>query len=178
MPWASVSVADESKGSTSKVTQTDERLYLPFPCPDSTDCTNYIVTLEAGQYQLEVWGSQGGNDTSYPTTVFGGRGGYSKGTVRLKKRSTLYVYVGGSGTGQLQGTYTGTKGGGGATDIRIQGGQWNDLTSLKTRIIVAGGGRDKHGKNYEEVTGFLGNDGGGSTAPTFTASSFTVTGAT
>ena len=104
MPWASVSVADTSKGSTNKVTQTDEHLYLPYPCSDSTDCTNYIVTLDPGEYGLETWGAQGGNDTSYPTTVFGGRGGYSKGTVRLRTRTTLYVYVGGSGTGKLSGS--------------------------------------------------------------------------
>lgn len=31
--------------------------------------------------------------------------------------------------------------GGGATDIRLVSGEWNDFESLKSRIMVAGGGR-------------------------------------
>jgi hypothetical protein len=176
--WASVSVGDSNKGNTSKVIQTNEYVSLPFPCSDSTDCTHYSVALESGTYQLEVWGAQGGNDTSFPDTVFGGRGGYSKGTVQLGSKTTLYVYVGGSGTGYLPGSSWGSTGGGGGTDIRLQNGAWNDTNGLKTRIIVAGGGGGRHGKNYSKIGGFLGNDGGGTTAPTFTANGYTTTGAT
>jgi hypothetical protein len=174
----SVSVGDSNKGNTNKVVKTNEYVSLPFPCSDSTDCTYYSVTLESGRYDLEVWGAQGGNDTSYPDTIFGGRGGYSKGTVQLRSKTTLYVYVGGSGTGSLSGSRFGSTGGGGGTDIRLQNGLWNDTNGLRSRIIVAGGGGGSHGKNYSKITGFLGNDGGGTTAPTFTASSYTVTGAT
>jgi hypothetical protein len=176
--WASVSIGDSNKGNTNKVVKTDEYVSLPFPCSDSTDCTYYSVTLEAGRYDLEVWGAQGGNDTSYPTTIFGGRGGYSKGTVQLNSKTTLYGYVGGSGTGSTSGVTYGATGGGGGTDIRLQNGLWNDANGLKTRIIVAGGGGGRHGKNYSKINGFLGNDGGGTTAPTFTANDYTTTGAT
>jgi hypothetical protein len=177
MSWASISVGDASKGNTCNVVQTNEYLSLPFPCSNSSDCTYYSVKLESGSYNLEVWGAQGGNDTSYPDTIFGGRGGYSKGTIHLRSKTTLYVYVGGSGTGYLPGSDFGSTGGGGATDVRLLSGSWNDANGLKTRIIVAGGG-GRHGKNYEQVTGFIGNDGGGTTTPSFTVNSVTVTGAT
>jgi hypothetical protein len=176
--WASVSVGDTNKGNTNNVVQTNEYVSLPFPCSNSTDCTYYSVTLEPGTYDLEVWGSQGGNDTVYPTTVFGGRGGYSKGTVQLRSKATLYVYVGGTGTGSLAESYYGSTGGGGGTDIRLQNGAWNDMMGLKTRIIVAGGGGGRIGRNFENAQGFLGNDGGGTTAPTFVTSYSTTTGAT
>jgi hypothetical protein len=175
--WASVSVGDSSKGNTNKVVKTNEYVSLPFPCSDSTDCTHYSVTLESGRYDLEVWGAQGGNDTHYSDTVFGGRGGYSKGTVQLNCKTTLYVYVGGSGTGSASGVTYGSTGGGGGTDIRLQNGLWNNANGLRTRIIVAGGGGGRLGKNYEGAA-FIGNDGGGTTAPTFTANSYTTTGAT
>jgi hypothetical protein len=175
--WASVSVGDSNKGNTNKVVKTNEYVSLPFPCSDSTDCTYYSVTLESGIYDLEVWGAQGGNDTSYPDTIFGGRGGYSKGTVQLNIKTTLYVYVGGSGTGSTSGVTYGATGGGGGTDIRLQNGLWNNTNGLKTRIIVAGGGGGRHGKNYEQID-FVGNDGGGTTAPTYTTNGHTNTGAT
>jgi hypothetical protein len=176
--WATVSVGDSNKGNINKVVKTNEYVSLPFPCSDSTDCTYYSVTLESGRYNLEVWGAQGGNDTSYPDTCFGGRGGYSKGTVQLNSKTTLYVYVGGSGTGYLPGSSDGSAGGGGGTDIRLQNGLWNNTNGLRSRIIVAGGGGGRRGTNYEGITGFLGNDGGGTTAPTYTALGYTTTGAT
>jgi hypothetical protein len=178
MSWASISVGDTNKGNTHKVVRTNEYVSLPFPCSDSTDCTHYSVTLEAGRYSLEVWGAQGGNDTTYPDTCFGGRGGYSKGTVQLRTKTTIYVYVGGSGTGSLDNSNYGPAGGGGGTDIRLQSGLWNNTNGLKSRIIVAGGGGGRFGKNYENVQGFVGNDGGGTTAPTVTMHGYTITGAT
>jgi hypothetical protein len=170
MSWATVLIGDSSKGNTNKVVKTSEYISLPFPCSDSADCTHYSVTLEAGKYNLEVWGAQGGNDSYYPTTYFGGRGGYSKGTVNLKSRTTLYVYVGGSGTGSTSGGTQGSTGGGGGTDIRLQSGIWNSTTGLKSRIIVAGGGGGRRGNNKDCSVNFLGNDGGGTTAPTHTCS--------
>jgi hypothetical protein len=167
MSWASVLVGDLSKGNTNRVVKTSEYVSLPFPCSDSTDCTYYSVTLGAGSYFLEVWGAQGGNDPTYSTSRFGGRGGYSKGTVNLKATTTLYVYVGGSGTGDRSGSSCGSTGGGGGTDIRLTNGLWNSETGFKSRIIVAGGGGGRRGDNTDCSSEFLGNDGGGTTAPTF-----------
>jgi hypothetical protein len=146
--WATVSVGDSNKGNTNKVVKTNEYVSLPFPCSDSTDCTYYSVTLESGIYDLEVWGAQGGNDTTYPDTVFGGRGGYSKGTVQLNIKTTLYVYVGGSGTGSTSGSNCGSTGGGGGTDIRLQNVLCNNANVIKSRIFVAGGGGGRHVKNH------------------------------
>ena len=97
------------------------------------------VTLPEGEYQLEVWGAQGGYRSS---TEYGGKGGYSTGKLKLTDSSTtLNIYVGGSGnTGGTSGGFNGGgsrptyNGGGGASDIRINN------ASLYSRVIVAGGG--------------------------------------
>ena len=98
----------------------------------------WSVPTGVSQVQLEVWGAQGGTYSSY----IGGRGGYSVGTLNnLSGVNTLHVYVGGAGTTSTTAGYNGGgagvssgRGGGGATDIRLNG------TSLYDRIIVAGGG--------------------------------------
>lgn len=113
------------------------------------------VTLAAGKYSMECWGARGGN---------GGAGGYTKGELNLNQPKKLYVYVGqlgrnpsnsngapasfnGGGAGGKGVYYSGTKrycsggyAGGGASDIRLEGGAWNNAQSLKTRLMVAGGG--------------------------------------
>lgn len=113
------------------------------------------VTLEPGTYRLEAWGaSSGGSGTMV------GEGGYTAGTVTFDKTTTLYVYVGERGNGTVHGQY-GTAtfngggagyrngadnvthngvSGGGATDIRVTDGIWYNDASLKSRILVAGGG--------------------------------------
>ncbi len=114
------------------------------------------ITLPAGTYQLEAFGAAGGGNTASGTSrgSRGGKGGYTSGTVTLKETTTLYIYVGEKGntnTGTAAGGWNGggnavwastTKigAGGGATDFRITTGNWNDLNSLKSRILVAGGG--------------------------------------
>lgn len=111
-----------------------------------------------GLYQIEVWGAEGGgsrtsgNSSSGP----GGLGGYVKGTVKLKKGTKLYIHVGGQGgnntNGVAYGGYNGGgsgyassqsepgNGGGGATDVRLISGAWDNAAGLLSRIIVAGGG--------------------------------------
>ena len=102
------------------------------------------VTLEPGKYVLECWGAQGGYRSN---SSYGGKGGYSTGTLTLTQKTTIYIYVGGSGnsvTSASNSIYPGGfngggyrynyKGGGGATDIRI------GSASLYARVIVAGGG--------------------------------------
>ncbi|MCC0716530.1 glycine rich domain-containing protein [Clostridioides sp. ES-S-0077-01] len=119
-----------------------------------------LVTLKPGKYKLECWGASGG---VYPATSFssGALGGYVSGELLLNKTTTLHVYVGQSGYERIAkgGTLTRTgfngggtaggmnvdnylysKNGGGATDIRLIDGSWNNSSSLLSRIIVAGGG--------------------------------------
>jgi hypothetical protein len=129
----------------------------------------------SGTYSLEAWGAQGGNDVYYPNSVFGGRGGYSKGDVYLAAGTTINVYVGGQGSG-CNASYWRSSGGGGATDFRLVGGNWNDNAGLYSRILVAGGGGGRHGNNYEGVT-YVGNDGGGLNAPNINACGYNVVGA-
>ena len=133
-----------------------------------------------GTYKLEVWGAQGGGSSSYP----GSNGGYSKGIINLSSEQKLYVYVGGKGTqgktgggynGGGNGTSTYNYGGGGSTDIRIHNGEWNDSSSLLSRIIVAGGGGGRNnsssytsgaggGNEGIGATGYLNSSGGTQTA--------------
>ena len=129
------------------------------------------VTLEPGKYILECWGAQGGYRSN---TNYGGKGGYSTGTLTLTQKTTIYVYVGGSGnsvTSASNSIYPGGfngggyrydyKGGGGATDIRIGN------ASLYARVIVAGGGGSDGSSSYSGgyaggVSGARGNFGYGS----------------
>ncbi|WP_079767122.1 glycine rich domain-containing protein [Clostridioides difficile] len=127
--------------------------------------------MKPGKYKFECWGSSGGiNNSSWYTDA---KGGYSKGEITLKKQTTLYVYVGesgfassstsnntksgfnGGGKGylnqQVMGTYYSMYGGG-ATDIRLVGGAWDNEQGLLSRIIVAGGG----GGSYSPYTGGAG----------------------
>ena len=116
----------------------------------------------AGTYKLEAWGAQGGGT--------GGTGGYSSGTINLNRNDSLYVYVGGAGSG-ITGGYNGGGtaltngfGGGGATHIATSIGKLNTLSSsLNSIIIVAGGGGGKGnsgaGGNAGGLSGNNGVDG-------------------
>ncbi|MBG0248359.1 hypothetical protein KLN70_18335 [Clostridioides difficile] len=117
------------------------------------------VVLPPGKYKFECFGACGGN---YYDFVQCAKGGYTAGSLILKENTTLHVYVGQSGyckgvngietcrsgfngAGGIT-TYKSTSdgyyslAGGGATDIRLIGGNWDNLQSLLSRIIVAGGG--------------------------------------
>ena len=115
------------------------------------------ISLTPGRYKLEVWGAEGGfcNDNS----VSGGKGGYSVGELSFSTSTKIYVYVGQKGMGNraaspVNGWNGGgdsaygvqyNAGGGGATDMSLQGAdnssEWNESNHLFSRLIVAGGGR-------------------------------------
>jgi hypothetical protein len=111
-----------------------------------------FVAPRDGEYEIELWGASGGPHTS---NKYNGKGGYTKGKISLSVGDVLYLYLGGQG-----GTYDGknggaggrngggaggnsasgkqgARGGGGATDVRLVSGNWNDATGLKSRIMVA-----------------------------------------
>lgn len=98
----------------------------------------FTVTRD-GYYKIQTWGAQGGScGNGYK---FGGVGGFAEGVVHLTTDDEVYVYVGGSGdSGGLAGGFNGGgagisyMGGGGGTDVRVEG------NTLYHRIIVAGGG--------------------------------------
>lgn len=129
-------------------------------------------TLVKGTYKLEVWGAQGGYRSS---SSYGGKGGYSVGTISFTDKTAIYVCAGGAGnTGGTSGGFNGGgsrttySGGGGGSDIRI--GQ----NSLYARVIVAGGGGSDGASNKaggygggtsgQSRTDNYGTGGGGGTA--------------
>lgn len=136
------------------------------------DVQTFIVPKD-GNYQIELWGARGGNIHTY----LGGNGAYTKGTIALKKGEILYVYVGGAGSDSTNvGGYNGGgsietrqipygRAGGGATDIRLIGGNWDDFDSLKSRIMVAAGGGGADDRNsVDQACGYgQGNGGYGGT---------------
>lgn len=106
-------------------------------------------------YKVELWGAHGGNNGATQ-----GKGAYTSGEIVLNAGEKLYIYVGSAGNatrpsvseykagGYNGGGYTNGQSccdrtygtGGGATDVRLVGGEWNDAESLASRIMVAGGG--------------------------------------
>ena len=127
------------------------------------DYTGTYQTFNApatGEYKIELWGAQGGSAKFNPTYLNGGYGAYTSGVISLDRGDLLYLYVGEAGHDYIAlannnggwngggnihypysnngGDNTGT--GGGATDIRIISGDWNDENSLRSRIMVAGAG--------------------------------------
>ena len=129
-------------------------------------------------YKIECWGASGGNSykdpgrSDYTNTVYGGKGGYCSGIITLFPSSDIYIYVGQSGEGVIERTFNGggigsdkhnSKSGGGATDVRLVNGIWNNFNSLKSRIMVAaGGGGAQHymsGCDGGNAGGLSGQDG-------------------
>ncbi len=149
--------------------------YQTFTAPDD------------GYYKFEAWGAQGAGSVS--------KGAYTSGTIELDKGQVIYVYVGqglnatvnttsfNGGTGSSGGTP-----GGGATDFRTVAGSWNEITSLKSRIMVAAGSGSGSGNNLATEGaggGLIGYAGGGTSGGTqltfgaaqsasYTASSFGI----
>jgi len=157
-----------------------------------------------GRYEIELWGAQGGSTTSaVKGESLGGKGAYTSGKIYLNKGESLYFYIGqsggdfsssnigninfysatfnGGGAGALdvsESSDTGEHGfpGGGATDVRLVNGAWNNTTSLRSRIMVAAGGGgggwsgNGSGDQYYAGGGGAGGSLSGIGAPTATSS--------
>lgn len=150
-------------------------------CPYSG--TYKSITLPAGTYKLECWGSRGGGQQDGNSNAgLGGMGGYSYGVLTLRTTTTLYCYSGGIGaigySALSKGGFNGGGsawgssdtepgcGGGGASDIRI------GSTSLYARVIVAGGGGGWYGGggSYPDSSGDDDRGGGGGSGYVYTSS--------
>lgn len=130
-------------------------------CPYSGSAKS--ITLPKGKYRLECWGGQGGYRNS---STYGGKGGYSAGTITLTEKTLIYLYSGGAGnTGKTAGGFNGGgkrqgyNGGGGGSDIRI------GTDSLYARVIVAGGGGSDGNPSKTGMYG--GGTTGGSTTQSY-----------
>lgn len=145
------------------------------------DYQTFTAPIKA-TYQIELWGAKGGGTK-------GGKGSYVKGNIELEQGETIYIYVGGQGDSNGNGGYNGggnvgvsepinherNDGGGGATDVRLVSGLWNNKTSLNSRIMVAagGGGANNDGTNKYGY-GFYGGPGRGLTGSTAEASGSSI----
>jgi hypothetical protein len=146
-----------------------------FSCTGASQL--YSVNL-SGIYFIEAYGAQGGGRqlSGNSEAGIGGRGGYAAGRVILEKGTTLYVYVGCSGSSSVSkyvasGGFNGGgascsgsttdpgNGGGGASDVRLIGGAWDNSDGLLSRFIVAGGGGG--GGEDQETGGYGGGISGG-----------------
>ena len=130
-------------------------------------------------YKVQAWGASGGyavcNGSKCGTP---GNGGYSQGTIHLNKGDEIYIYVGQKGSDAVSGSNTsrsfnggglGTSdgsddeaagAGGGATDIRLISSDWDNTSSLASRIMVAGAGGGASWSDYSAGSGggLSGND--------------------
>ena len=140
-------------------------------------------------YKIELWGAKGGYGRRDMSLVYnGGFGAYTSGEIYLEKGQSIYIFVGGAGQngGSINrylggsGGYNGggkggddsnhdfdpdaAGGGGGATDVRLNissDESATDFDSLKSRIMVAGGGaggtycnRGGSGGSLNDVNGY------------------------
>ena len=113
----------------------------------------YEVTLRPQKYLFECWGAQGG----FIELNESGRGAYVSGVIHLRKKTKMFLFVGekgkvnsnettfnGGGAGfyaiDEHDSYSFSSSGGGATDIRLKDGDWDNNSSLISRIIIAAGG--------------------------------------
>ncbi|MCU5873425.1 glycine rich domain-containing protein [Clostridioides difficile] len=122
------------------------------------------IILPNGRYRLECWGAGANSLTNSAYEPYSCFGGYSKGELTMKKETTLYIFVG-QYSGNFNGGGSGKTGtGGGATDIRLVGGSWDNEQGLLSRIIVAGGAGAGSGRGYagSHGGGIVGNNGAGS----------------
>jgi hypothetical protein len=118
------------------------------------------ITLLPGSYLMECRGAQAG---MYSTGQAGPNGALTQGVLSLADQKTFHLYVGQAGYSYpanhsygapFNGGGEGLNGGGdggGATDIRVTGGTWNNAASLYSRIMVAagGGGSDSRARGGE-----------------------------
>ena len=140
----------------------------------------YSIEFLPGSYLVELYGASGGF-TRYVRQNDPGKGGYTKGVLKLHSPKTMYLYIGSQGgntstesnhpyggeagyNGGASGSDDKSKnkdcpsaGGGGATDLRLNQGSWDSNDGLKSRIMVAGGG----GSGGCFTTGGNGGNGGG-----------------
>lgn len=146
-----------------------------FQCTKNVE--NYTFSPNT-EYVLETWGAEGGSASNNGNgVVYGGKGGYSQGTLNVTEEKNAFIHVGCKGKDGttvnspgnfLSGGYNGGGNsgekfggsGGGATDIRIE------KDDLYYRVIVAGGGGGAAWASYTDNTvnityNYEGGNGGG-----------------
>lgn len=139
----------------------------------------YFMAPVTGKYKIEIWGNQGGNDRLYNGVAkyWGGKGGYTTGTIELTAGDEFKIYVGeynysedyveGWNGGGRSGKYQSSPGAG-SIDVRLlhfEGERGNIYTNIIDKAtdsnpftgltgnedtdprIIVGGGGGGHGDN-------------------------------
>ncbi|MDR2521696.1 MAG: InlB B-repeat-containing protein [Spirochaetaceae bacterium] len=112
-----------------------------------------VTVMNGGVYEIELWGASGGHIWSKnDKTALGGRGGYTKGRVRLNAGDVLKFYVGQEGFGTA----------------RYNGGSFQKITNFSAEGAGVGyqsghkGGWNGGGKGGASYGGdYAGGSGGG-----------------
>ena len=158
------SLGDSTLGKEA-VHQKRNSFLFQSPCAENEKCTYYAITLEKGLYKFEAWGSRGGTWICPEP----GLGAYVKGSIYLPEEITLYAYIGTTHFGSVNSIASINRSGpgGGATDVRLEDGDWASFSSMKSRILVAAGGGGCEWTNSRGGNGgiFEGSNGYGSPKP-------------
>lgn len=156
----SIQYQNVTASSKRKITVADPNLYTY----DFKSASQDFIAPSDGLYEIELWGAQGHSTNSNTA----GHGAYTKGEIDLKASEKLYVYVGEGLNKTLNSTTfnggTANDGGwpgGGATDVRLVSGAWNNFNGLKSRIMVAAGSGSANGGKSGSGGTLTGKAGGG-----------------
>ena len=150
---------------------------------DYTGNVQTFSSAKGGIYKLEAWGAQGGSYSGTNGTFIGGYGAYATGFISMNAETTLYIVVGGAGTGNTLGTLGTTLGGyngggngnvinedvfsgsgGGASHIALVNGELKTLEYYKDYngiLLTAAGGSGAYGYNPSSDHWWNGVSGGG-----------------
>ena len=86
------------------------------------------IAPKAGWYKIELWGASCGSNL----------GSYVSAIMYMEENDHIYFYLGQQGGSSN--TFNSGSSGGGASDVRLISGDWNDASSLESRLMVAAGG--------------------------------------
>lgn len=145
---------------------------------DYTGSEQSFTVPYSGYYKIEAWGAGEKGITQFSDLA--GTGAYTSGIINLQEGTIIYIYIGGNDgfnanlTKPSKYNYSG-----GATDIRLVNGAWNDIISLRSRIMVAAGaGASSHGGVGASGGGIDGYAGVPTTNPEFSGRDCTGKGGT
>jgi hypothetical protein len=157
----------DSNGKTGTVTVTIDQIHPIVYGYANTGMYTFTAPQE-GNYVIELRGAGADGVTS---TM--GKGAYTKGKLSLAKGETIYIYVGENAGHKVGGTAfnggfsdNGGRPGGGATDVRLVSGAWDEALSLNARIMVAAGAGATNGGTAGAGGTLKGVNGGGTNGAT------------
>ena len=144
--FVSVSLQDPQTQTLKETYRDRYSLSLGYPCTNPFHCAPYTLKLKPAIYKIECWGARGEYQYTFP-----GLGAYTSGTIFIHKTTTLYLYIGATGSFNCVKDITESVYGylgGGATDLRLNTSKnWWDDYSLISRIMVAAGGGSSEWNN-------------------------------